>query len=435
VVAGVFVFCAVACSGHLSNEDGSAGDGGGGKASFGGGSSGLGGKPSVVGGASAAGRAGAPQSVGGLPDFPDNVGGWFNPDAGGADPGPLGGGGGDTSFPPDPCRGWGACAGSPGDVAGAGGSIEDTTPGECESGRGCLVADGSEISALTADLNDLYFVDHGTFDDLGNYDNDGRLLKRGLSAGPSTVLATGLAGPVGVALTTTHAFVYLDQVWDGKPRFSLARIPLTGGAAQIVQLDAEPNGQWNDCLGCLAHAGDTLYFPLSTGIYKIAAQDTVPSQFSTLRAASMAIFGEYLYLVSATANAIWRVPLAGGVAEQLSADPRGNIQVADGYVYSLDNSGNKTYLVRMPVTGGPWVRLPKARSYSAAQLQIAAGWFFHQLYSDAGQQYVAGRLSDTASAGVPLTLSPGTNVRAWVGTAQAIFWSSGRVIRQRSNAE
>lgn len=435
-VVGLVVFCAVACSGHLSNDDGTGGEGGSGKPDLGGG--GVGGKPSFAGGgASAAGRSGA-QNVGGYPDYPGGVGG-LPSFAGGGDP--LAGSGGDRYSPPNPCEWPGSCAGSPGnfagapgDYAGAGGSV-DTSPGECDSGKGCLVAQGSEIRGLAADVSDLYWVDHGTFDNLGNYDNDGQLLKRALVSGTSTVLANGLAGPAGVGLTTTHVFVYLDQVWDGKPRYSLARIPRAGGATEIVQLDAAPNGpSGGDCLGCLVNAGDTLYFPLPTGVYKIAAQDTQPTLFSSLRASSLAISGEYLYLVSATPKAIWRVPLAGGAAEQLSADPRLNIQVAGGYVYSLDNGGNKAYLARMAATGGPWVRLPKARSYSAEQLQITGDWFFHELYSDAGQQFVAGRLSDTASAGVPLTLANWTNVR-WVGTAQGIFWTSGSVIRQRFNAE
>jgi len=77
--------------------------------------------------------------------------------------------------------------------------------------------------------------------------------------------------------------------------------------------------------------------------------------------------------------------------------------------------------------------------YTADELQFAAGWFFYRLYSygipDAPQQFVAGLLSDTASAGIPLTLTHTENVAAWVGTAEGIFWTGGRVIRQRFNAE
>jgi hypothetical protein len=435
VVAGLVVFCAVACSGHLANDDrdGFIGDIGGGNIGFaGGGSSGRFG--TTAGAASLGGRAGAPQGGNGTLPSPAGAAGWIDSYAGGIDL-PVAGSGGDTDHPPNPCLGTTSCAGSFGDGGAAGGG-DDTTPGECDSGRGCIVAEGSAISDLTADTNDLYWVDHGTFDVLGNYDNDGRLFKRGLVSGPGVVLASGLAGPVGVGLTTTHAFVYLDQVWQGKPRFSLARIPIAGGVAQIVQLDASLNGQGaGDCVACLVHSGDTLYFPLDTGIYKIAAQDAQPSLFSSLRPLSMAISGDYLYLVSRGDGVIWRVPLTGGTAEQLSADPRLNIQVAGGYVYSLDSSSNKAYLARMPATGGPWVRLPKARSYYAYRLQITGSWFFHELFSEVGHQFVAGSLDDTASSVVPLTLGTSTNLQGWVGTAQGIFWSNGAVIRQRFNTE
>ncbi|MEI9948184.1 MAG: hypothetical protein WDO74_04205 [Pseudomonadota bacterium] len=349
------LFCAAACSGQVESEEGSTSVAGGGAAGKAGATgSGAGGKASGFAGGPSSPNGGigaAPPSTGGALDFPGGAAGWIGGYAGGFDD--PGAGTGGVYYPPNPCAEFGSCAGSPGD-AGAGGA-EDSAPGECDSGKGCLVAQGSSIRALAADTTDLYWVDHGTFDDLGNYQNDGRLLKRGLVSGSDVLaLASGLPGPVGVGLTTTHVFVYLDQVWQGKPRYALARVPIAGGAAQVVQLDAWPNGErGGDCFGCLVHAGDTLYFPLQAGIYKIAAQDTAPSLFSSLRASSLAIAGEYLYLVAQTGTAIWRVPLAGGDAELLSADPRLNIQVAADYLYSLDNTGNNAYLTRMPAAGGP----------------------------------------------------------------------------------
>ena len=434
-VAGLVVLSAVACTSQLTDEErpeGAAGSRAAGNPNFAGG--GAGGKPTTAQGGALGGSAGRPSiGRGGSANLPESAG--AAGDAGGLVE-PSAGAGGVSNELPDPCQEYGACAGSPGDFAGAGGA-EDVTPGECGGGHGCVVAQGSAIPALDADTTDLYWVDHGTFDDLGNYNNDGRLWKRALAAGSSEVpLASGLAGPVGLGLTTTHVFVYLDQVWQGKPRYALSRVPIAGGAAQVVQLDAWPNGErQGDCARCLVHSGDTLYFPLEGGIYKIAAQDAQPSLFSTLRASSLAIAGEYLYLTTRISGGVWRIPLVGGAAEQLSADPRLNIQVAGGYVYSLDNGANRAYLTRMPATGGPWLRLPKARSSSAFQLQIAGDWFFHELFSDAGHQFVAGLLADTASAAVPLTLADSTSVRAWVGTPQGIFWTGGQVIRRRSNTE
>ncbi|HYQ28659.1 MAG TPA: hypothetical protein VER04_15615, partial [Polyangiaceae bacterium] len=349
--------------------------------------------------------------------------------------GAAGWSGGDVA-PPE-CWQIGSCGGDSGELvadAGAGGS-DDSSPGECNLGKGCIVAQGNAIRELTADTENIYWVEHGTFDELGNYDNDGRLLKRGLSSGAITELARQLPGPLSVAVTPTHVFMYLDQVWDGKLRFSLARVPIAGGAAQIVALDASSNGSSSEpCRHCLVHANDTLYFPSPEGVFKIAAGDAQPSPFSPLHASSLAIAGEYLYLVTRGVDSVWRVSLAGGVATQLSAEPLQGIQVWGDSVYSLDAGGSTSYLARMPATGGPWLRLPKAQRGFADELQIAGGWFTYSMVADGGQKFVVGPLSDSGSALITLVL-PWNSVTAWVGTAQGIFWTGGRVIRQRLNTE
>jgi len=404
LVWGLVVVCGVACGQLARDDDGVKPVAGGGAGGHAGRVGGGGSSPSNHAGAGAVHVAGGPTS---------------------------GGEGGLLDADPSDCA---ACAGAADQfAAGAGGASDDGTPGECSSGKGCVVAQGSEIRDLTADSSDLYWVEHGSFDELGNYDNDGRLMKRDFASGSSTELAKDLAGPVSVALTTTHVFMYLDQVWEGNLRFSLARMPLAGGPAQVVELDALPNGPGLEpCLHCLVHAGDTLYFPLPTGLYKLAAQDAEPSLFSPLRASSLAIAGDYLYLVTRAGDAIWRVPLAGGEATQLSADPRQNIQVWGDYVYSHDTRSSSSYLTRMPVAGGPWVRLPKAQSGFAEQLQITGDSFFYRLGSETEQAFVVGSLGDPAAAFVSLAL-PRNVAKAWIGTTQGLFWTGGQVIRQRLN--
>ena len=80
------------------------------------------------------------------------------------------------------------------------------------------------------------------------------------------------------------------------------------------------------------------------------------------------------------------------------------------------------------------MRLPKAQRGFANQLQIAGGWFTYDMVADGNQNFVVGPLSDSASARITLVL-PWNSVTAWVGTAQGIFWTGGRVIRQRLNTE
>src|SRR4051812_19903301 len=165
-VAGLVAFSALACSGNVSNGDDFSRDGGGGKLSSAGG--GAGGRPSFSGGGvSASGPGGAKHSSAGYPEYPGGEGGWISATGGTFEAGS----GGTYDLPPEPCD-VGFCAGSPGEFAGAGGSADNTppgpdlTPGECNRGNGCLVAQGNEVRALTADLSDVYWVEHGTFDDL-----------------------------------------------------------------------------------------------------------------------------------------------------------------------------------------------------------------------------------------------------------------------------
>jgi hypothetical protein len=122
------------------------------------------------------------------------------------------------------------------------------------------------------------------------------------------------------------------------------------------------------------------------------------------------------------------------LSRKRALSPRQNIQVWKDDVYSLDNLGSSSYLARMAVTGGPWIRLPKPQSGFADQLQIVGSSFFDSLRSQAGHAFVVGSLGDPASARVPFTVA-GNGVAAWVGTAQGIFWTGGRVIRRRFDAQ
>lgn len=211
--------------------------------------------------------------------------------------------GGDAGTPPDDAGsgGWAGASVEPPLDAGAGGVANDACADE--SGNGCIIEYGDDIRALAVDGTSVYWVTHGTFDALGNYKNDGRLFKRDLSATTATQLATGLAGPVGIGLTTTHVYVYLDQAWDADGPYALARIPIAGGSAAVIQRGAQPvNARGYACPHCFVHSGSAAYFPLSDGIYEMDSADTAPTRVTDMLAYSLTTAGQFLYFEGGAAG-------------------------------------------------------------------------------------------------------------------------------------
>src|SRR5688572_1213601 len=66
---------------------------------------------------------------------------------------------------------------------------------------------GSDIRDITSDDENLYWVEFGSYDELGNYLDDGALRSKPLDGGDVRTLAGGLSGPVNVDVTDAHAYV------------------------------------------------------------------------------------------------------------------------------------------------------------------------------------------------------------------------------------
>jgi hypothetical protein len=407
---GVVLAAGAACGGHL-NEVGQlntqAGSGGAGDASS------AAGTGAESGGAGAIAGAGAIVGVG----------------AGGA----RGGAGGAVGIV-SPGGGEGVIGPGSAGEAGETGVIDYP----CDSGLGCIVANAGVISAVAADDSNVYWTEHGTVDDLGNYQNDGRLLRRAFDSTTTEVIATGLSGPVGLMLTTTDAYVYLDQVFDTSLRNALARVPLAGGDATIVQLDVQPvGGSLGACVVCGVHSGGTLYFPMANAIYEIASADAKPTLFTNFIAWSLAILGDNLIMAGGMddqhQSQIWTIPLTGGTP-QLVVDPGSGyfIQPAGDNFYAVDNCGDAYCLCSMPQTGGPWTHLPNPWSGSS-DLEISGNLFFHDAIGpDQSWQMYQGTLTDPSTAVVLFSL-PGSTARGWVGTTAGVFWVDFRTLRLRTN--
>ena len=412
VSAGVFAVLAPGCSGSVKGSDANtAGDTG---------NAGLGGDGHGGSASGAAGSGGASGSHTG-------------PIIGGGGNGPRPGMGGDAGSAGD--AGYGGWVEVPPSDAGAGGVANDACA--AETGNGCIIEYGDDISALATDGTSIYWVTHGTFDALGNYKNDGRLFKRDFGAATATQLATGLAGPVGIGLTTTHFYVYLDQAWDADGQYALARIPVAGGSAAIVQRGARlVNARGDACPNCFAHSGSIAVFPFLDGVYEMDSADTAPTELATIYAYSLTTAGQFVYVEGGAGNTdqIWRTPLsaAGSQPERVAATPSSVIQAVADHLYGVQ-SGEATYLAGMPVTGSMWTHLSKIQPGAVYQLDVADTHYFYDLEAyDQPYRIYEGRIETPSGGNLALSVPRKANVKAWVGSSAGLYWTDGHSLRLRS---
>jgi hypothetical protein len=294
----------------------------------------------------------------------------------------------------------------------------------------------SLVTDIAADDTTLYWVEHGSEDELGNYLNDGRLMARDLVSGEERVIADDLPGPAGLGVTDSHAFVYLDHAYQGGGGAALARIPLSGGSYERM-LSGVPAYKHS-----FVHEGDTAYFAFDGRIYRARPEDEAASPFATLDVISLTVADGAIY--SNAHTGFWRVPLDTAEPELVSTEHLDFVQVAGDFAYWLEFENPPLYLMRTPISGdGQSIKLPPGHRAGgkASQLMLQEGLFFHDvyLYRDGRKNdawgVVQGRLDDPASAqyALELPVNPDVAVGPWVGTAFGIYYVDMMTIRHVQN--
>ena len=417
MIVGALAALAPACSGSVKNSDADgSGNGGDSTASAG---TPSGGSTFAVGGVSGGGAGST------------STGSAARSGIGGSGPSITQGGAAG-----EPLTNFDDTAGSPADDAGAGGVANDA----CDSanGNGCIIEYGDDIRALVADDSNVYWVTHGTTDSLGNYRNDGRLFKRALGGQTAQVIATGLAGPVGIGLTSTHFFVYLDQAWDAQGQYALARVPITGGDAQTIERGARlVDARGGACVHCFAHSGSTAYFALKRGIFSMNAEAMAMSELTEMQALSLAASGQYLYFEAEDATTstaqMWRVAVTGSDPERISTQDGSDIQALGYDLYGIVMGGT-SYFASMPLAGGVWTHLAKVSPGAVSQLDLADALYFYdsQVYDEPYRVYV-GNVGEPTSQTAVLSMPNKASVKAWVGTATGLYWTDGHSVRLRTH--
>lgn len=267
----------------------------------------------------------------------------------------------------------GGGAGEAPEPTGNGGSPEAPSIDSVEC-QGCeLIAEGTTIRDVATDAERVYWVEYGTFDDLGNYEENGRLMAAPLAGGQPVVLADGLGGPTGVETSSSYIYVAVERP-PGKLGGSLLRIPIGGGTAdEIGDLPTEDFGSvfvfdWME-RSFVVHEG-TAYWLSGYFIYKLPESEAGPGPQVDLMLGPRepeAIFGDASNLYVSMIG-IWKLPYAGPdalvetpVRDQTSL--YSSFSTDGEYVYALDSSKASTasltpsYLIRTPLDAAAWKRV------------------------------------------------------------------------------
>jgi hypothetical protein len=298
--------------------------------------------------------------------------------------------------------------------------------------------------ALSVDDTHLYWIEYGTRDALGNYQHDGTLFSYGLADAKTTTLAANLPGPNALGITSTHAYVAVDggPLIGNAAHAQVLRLPLSGGASELVQDAVSPN--------LFASVGDQAFWQSTWGIYTIlptpgATANNLISFYSY--AAELAADPNNLYYISS--SGILSLPLAGA-SPNLVVSPGYTFALAADSVYGVETQGDAVagmILDVAPKTGGAWTR---ERALGAGdypdRLQIIGDRYVfsasppfpagsNNTGPDLTKEYLeTGLLSSTAA---PLRLVEKSalqnNLRMlWTATATAVFWSDRSAIFSRS---
>ncbi len=165
--------------------------------------------------------------------------------------------------------------------------------------------------------------------------------------GTATTLASGLAGPVRLAQTSTHVYFSSGR--------TLMRVPKTGGAAETL---ATASGTVGDIALDESHVYWTV-FGGGDGIMKVPLAGGTATLVASVGApASIELHGDSVYwgqMDSAPAAQVGVVPKAGGVSTPLL----GGL----GYVFTLEGDADRLYfrdyvmssarILSLPYAGGP----------------------------------------------------------------------------------
>lgn len=298
--------------------------------------------------------------------------------------------------------------------------------------------DPSGVTAMTASESQVFWVEYGTRDALGNYQHDGALLAYAPDNGTTSTVASGLEGPIGVEITTSHAYIYVDGArppgTTAHPQ--LLRVPLTGGTVELLQEGMIPAG--------FAAANGRAFWNTESlrpnpKIYSLTSEpNAVPTEFLHVGSYRLASDGTDLYY-SENNGGLMRTPISSAVPVALNLSAW-NFVLRDDSIYALESvSSVGLMLSSAPKSGGELVRVRALGAGYPNNLRRAGARYFFDATAPAqqgnGWPCCERQLTSASFVGndAPIRLlhrlgRPSSADQLWAATANALYWSEGRAV-------
>jgi hypothetical protein len=249
-----------------------------------------------------------------------------------------------------------------------------------------------------------------------------------------------------VNVSTAHVYVYLDQYYQSGTTSALARVPIAGGEAEVVQMGAEPRTFGGSICehACFAASGGRGFWSKGGAVFVIdpdpGAQpiEIVPA----MDVGELSLDDTHLYF--STFVELRRVPLAGGPSEFVTVLPLDGAEslfmhprVGPDFIYAVESVENvdpeKHYLATIPKVDAPWTRIANLPS-GTSKLQIIGGGYFLDTFAGSNgntSQITHASLSEPMNQ-TNLVAVPTETKFIWTGSRVGAFWSEGRNIYFRA---
>jgi hypothetical protein len=325
------------------------------------------------------------------------------------------------------------------------------------------VTSAPAIRAVWTTSDRVYWTEYGTFDELENYQNDGRLMAMSLAGGEPVVIASGLQGPTWVAVGEKYAYVWLRHSTSLDGVLELSRVSLESGDVELLQgfLGSRPYYTFtrDPTHQAFAFGGGYAYWwkpdddqsvPVHGAIYRISESNEGPAEkWLESDAFTNMLAGDTVLYLTGTFG-LQAVPYAGGEPELVSMLRTESTTIANGAFYGFEPLNYpQCYTVTMPIAGGTFQRIAKFNQTYLPEPIVTDGTSFvgalrvNQPGARELQTLVEGDLKDVSSAKTLATMpgwpiedsavdsqyaAPGDiypSVRAWAATPTTIYLGYG----------
>jgi hypothetical protein len=288
----------------------------------------------------------------------------------------------------------------------------------------CTRVATGDVRGIAADGQLVFWIDYGTYDQLGNYQRNGRLLSQDLAGGASRVLADSLPGPEALSISGAYAYVFLDQRSEANHALGIARVSLSSCAVQPLQ--SLTAASWSSYRVFASAQGHT-YWNWGGSVYRVADEDGASVETVVPARDVLQILADTTSLYFQDRQGIWSMSLADGAPVELAAEgakpaPAYTLTQQDArYLYAIetptDINGVGIYVSRLPKSGGSWQRIARTPDDQIpSQFEIEGEQFFFDVPTTAERRLSEASLSSASLVSV-LASEPYSGNESWAWPA------------------